>query len=156
MSFKFDKCKPEDFGLTVVSQEAPETYVDSNENSRWVKKEMYDFGWGNECGFMRIPQLEFEDLWELLINSSIQENKYGAAYIIEKEYACKLMNHLLDILNKSDFTYISSFKEAAEILNLKQVRNRCETIGKTYQEVENDYNNWKYIANKVLELISNK
>lgn len=153
MSFRFDKCKPEDFALK-LSQQDPEVYINVEENSLWVKREMYDFGWGNECGFMRTPKLEFSDLWELLISSNIQENKYGAARLIEKEYARELMNYLLDTFKSQSFSADNSFIEAAKILKLEKVRNRCETTGKTFKEIENDYQNWEMISDKVLEIIS--
>ena len=55
MSFRFDKNKPEDFGLE-KSPSNDNIFIDLRDNSEWLKKDLYDFGWGNEYGFYKITK----------------------------------------------------------------------------------------------------
>ena len=61
MSFRFDKCTPEAFGL-VLSENSENIYVDKSEGSLWKQQNLYDFGWGAEYGFVRLPEPSFYDL----------------------------------------------------------------------------------------------
>ena len=152
MSFRFNKNKPEDFGL-VKSQLQNDVYIDNSDNSKWIRASLYDFGWGNENGFIRLKKLNFMQLWELLVNSNDQENRYGAAHLLEYEHADDLMNHLLNILNTNNLQLTNSMKEAFKILKLNEVKNRSEVIGKSFSQIEKEFENWKYISQKVNEAL---
>lgn len=123
MSFRFDKTKPEDFGL-VRSSYDENLYICKSDNSKWLKCELYDFGWGNEFGFERLPELEFSELIYLLENSKVQENRYGAAYVLEKKYPDDLLNYLLSVFNSKNLLINESLKEIIKILRLDAVKNR--------------------------------
>jgi hypothetical protein len=153
MSFRFDKTKPEDFGL-VQSSDNEKLYINKLDNSEWFKYELYDFGWGNECGFMRLPELEFSELKYLLENSKVQENRYGAAYVLEKNYPDNLLNYLLTIFKNTNLLIDESLKEIIKILGLDKVKNRSSIIGKNYEQINNDFENWKYISKRALEFIN--
>lgn len=155
MSFRFDKKNPEEFGLTHLNKDLDQ-YIDINDNSYWVRRKLYDFGWGNENGFMRLPNLSFDELWRLLVESKIEANRYGAAYVIEKEYPEELLSYLISLLDNFNDNISGSMKEVFEILGLEEVRNRCETTGKSYEEVNRDYERWKYVSKKVKEILSIK
>ena len=52
-SFRYNKSKPEDFGLKKV--EETEHFVDK-EGNLWQNEILWDLGWGNEYGFVKIPE----------------------------------------------------------------------------------------------------
>ena len=151
MSFRFNKNKAEDFGLTPSAEEG--IYIDNKDGSLWIRRQLYSFGWGQENGFMRVPQLTFEQLWYLLINSDIEGNRYGAATIIEEEYAGELRDLILNVFSNDD-KIKDSIKMALRILKLDtDSRNRSKTEGKSFDEVEKDYKLWQYISERAAEII---
>lgn len=150
MSFRFNKTRPEDFDLH-PSQQKQDIFVDLKDNSQWIKLDLYNFGWGNEVGFMRLPKLNFEQLWGLLLNSSIEENKYGSAFLIESEYPDELLNFLIELFNNTS-QISKSMKEAFKILKLDEVRNRSGVLGKSYNEIQNDFNKWKVISERIAKI----
>ena len=152
MSFRFNKRKPEDFGLT-VAQEDINCYTDLMDSSLWQKNELYDFGWGNENGFIRLPKLTFDELWYLITNSEIQENKYGAAYIIEQEHPDELLQELLNVFVQQNKYISEGMKDAFNILRLHEPMNRSSIVGKHFSVIEKDFDNWKYVSESVKKLI---
>lgn len=153
MSFKFDKSKPEDFGLIQSNQNA-DIYIDANDNSEWERKALYDFGWGNENGFVRLPQLDFVTLWHLLQNSELQENIYGAAYIIESEFSDALKNYLLNYLNDSNMKVTEPLKKAFKVLRLEKIENRSDVVGKSYNEIKRDFEDWERISSITNDILN--
>ena len=73
MSMHFNKSKPEDFGLKVLNSD---TYID-DEGTKWKPLELYDFGWGPENGYYRLPMLSFKDLFIIGSHDDDMINKYG-------------------------------------------------------------------------------
>ena len=57
MSMRFNKESPEDFGL--IPSEDSDIYVKPSDNSLWKKRNLYDFGWGKENGFYKLPLPNF-------------------------------------------------------------------------------------------------
>ena len=55
-------------------------------NNNWKIENLCDCGWGNEYGFIRLPEPNFEELWTLLTESKIYENKLGAAELLNQNY----------------------------------------------------------------------
>ena len=155
MSFRFDKVKCDDFGLTQSADDS-DTYVDNSDNSKWVKKDLYDFGFGCELGFMRLPLINSMELWNLLKNSKLQENRYGAAHVLEKEYPEDLLKYLLATLNDTDSIINGSTIEILKILKLDIALNRCNILGRSIKEIEQDYCNWKFVSEKVSEILNQK
>lgn len=151
MSFKFNKTEPQDFGL--VSQNNSNLFIDLGDRSLWEKKYLYDFGWGNENGFMRLPALSFNELWYLLLNNNIEENKYGAAQIILNEYPDELLECLQRFFQGPSPSVNNSLIEAFKILKLDELRNRSNVLGKSYEEIQNDWENWKTISIKVSAIL---
>jgi len=148
LSFRSNKNKPSDFVL-VPSQEYAGLYELKADGSIWRRKELYDFGWGNECGFVRFPDLDFEDLWMLLLKSSIKDNQYGAAYVIQEKFSDSLLEELIKRLNDPDQLIDSALKKAAVILQLDTIRNRSSILGKTSQQIQEDYNKWKCVTERL-------
>lgn len=153
MSFRFDKSSPEDFAL-IKSHQTDNYYVDVGDNSLWQKKDLYDFGWGNENGFMRFPKLTFDELWYLITNSTIQENKYGGAYIIEENFPDELLKHLLNIFGQQNKCISEGEKEAFKILKLYEPKNRSNIIGKSFSQIDEDFKNWKNVSERVKKIMA--
>lgn len=103
---------------------------------------------------MRLRELEYFELIYLLENSHIQENKYGAAYILETKYADFLTDYLMKRLNNSESATYESLKDIIEILGLESIKNRSTVIGKAYDRITKDYENWKYISKRVTDIIN--
>ena len=152
MSFKFNRTKPEEFGLT-QSKYDNDIFINQSDNTQWMKKELYDFGWGNEYGFVRLPELGFLELWNILENSHIEENKYGAAYLLENEYPEDLLEYVLGILSKPNNQINESTKEIFKLLKLNSIINRSRMVGKSFVEINEDYEKWKMVGLKVDDLL---
>lgn len=101
---------------------------------------------------MRLPKLKFDDLWYLLTNSSIQENKYGSAYIIEQEYSEELLEVLMNIFTKQDDCIDEKMIEGFNILNLHKPKNRSTITGKSFRQIDDDFKNWKDISERIKNL----
>ena len=104
MSVRFNKCSALDFGL--IPKDSG-TAIDPNDNSIWVKTELYDFGWGKENGFYKAPLPDFDTLLELVLHSEDRDDMYGAAAIILEKYADELLYRceamMNDPLRKKEF-----------------------------------------------------
>ena len=153
MSFRFDQSKPEDFGLK-VSPNVNGQYIDCIDNSTWEKTELYDYGWGNENGFVMLPKLGFDELWYLLVNSPIKNNRYGAAAIIENQFCDNLLKYLLNMFKSSTFQPNDALKNAFKILKLNEARNRSDIYGKSSIQIAEDCRRWDLIAAKVGEILN--
>ena len=148
MSFRLNKVTPDEFGL-VESGTDTYLYIDKIDGSIWKKKTLYDFGWGNEYGFMRLPELSFDEAWNMLTSSDIQENQYGAASLIDEKYSENLLEKIESIFSTPNFQINERLRNAFKILDLEAGRNRSETQGKSYKEVIDNFNRWKNISEKV-------
>jgi hypothetical protein len=153
MSLRFDKSKPEDFGL-YQSPINPDVFINEKDKTSWAKRELYDFGWGNENGFVRLPELGFGELIYLMEYSNIQDNRYGAAIEIRRKFSDELLKYLMEILGSSECGISKEMKDVFEILELEQPINRSRILGKSPQEVNDDYEKWKLISNRVKKIIS--
>ncbi|WAR43492.1 hypothetical protein [Methylomonas rapida] len=151
MSFRFDKKTPADFGLVSVPEQ-DDLFISTHDNSRWKKKELYDFGWGNENGFVRQPELGFDALWYLLSNSEIQENEYGAASELLERFPENLLGTVEQFLGHGDRNLEPKQKKALMILKLDQATNRCPIIGKSYAQISQDFARWEAVSQKVTAL----
>jgi len=147
MSFRFNKSTPEDFGLKKNAENG--FYVYPKDNSLWVQRNLYDFGWGNEDGFVRLTECDFEQLWKLIIDSSIQENRYGSASEILRQYADQLLSKIYPIISDPKYNYDYSLNDALKILGLDSPYNRSSILGKSEEQINDDYNKWLYISKKV-------
>ena len=145
MSRRFDKKLPEDFGLVLSND--PEIFIMPSDKSKWKIRKLYDFGWGKENGFYKLPLLNFDELCNLILSSEIEDNKYGAASIILDDYNYNLLKKCQEIFinNKN----LKMYKEFFEILELYKPINRSTIIGKNYKEIKEDFKKWVEIAEKI-------
>jgi hypothetical protein len=136
-SFRGDKIKPEDFNLNKV--DGTEYYSDKLGN-HWKQVSLWDNGWGNESGFIKLPEPTFEELWTLLIESNVFENYNGASEIINSKYPFELKNKLQELFNKNQKL---NWKLTKRIKLLELGINRNEVIGVSKEKVEKDFTEWK-------------
>ena len=145
MSIRYNKNSPEDFGLIPSKDE--DIYIMPSDNSLWRKRNLYDFGWGKETGFYRIPLPKFNELINIMLDSCLNENKYGAASIILDDYIEELLNISLEILSVN--TNIDKYYDMFKILRLDEPINRSPIIGKNYNDILKDYEKWKYVSDQI-------
>jgi len=152
MSMRFNKKTYNEFGLILSGE--PDVYVMTSDNSLWKKRQLYDFGWGRENGFYRLPLFGFNQLVELLLKSDIDDNKYGAAAVILDDYCEDLFVKSNEILNDKNRkqNYFDFFK----ILKLDQPMNRSYILGKSFKEISKDFEKWKELSIKVQDYLNNE
>lgn len=104
---------------------------------------------------MRIPELNFEQLWYIFINSAIEDNIYGCAHIIMEKYPDKLFEVLTGIFETNQ-NIDMRLKEAFKILKMQDARNRSEILGKSFVEIEEDFKKWKDISDMASDAIEER
>lgn len=149
MSFRFNKNSPEDFGL--IKSDNSSLYENPNDGSLWVQRSLYDYGWGKENGFCKIPTPGFEELVDIILTSKNEEDKHGAAAIILEDFCSELLDKSIAIFEdrKNTKKYCGFFK----ILHLDLPINRSPVIGKHFNEVSEDFEKWKQISVKVKQCL---
>lgn len=141
MSMRFNKCSAYDFGLIPKDQD---TAINPKDNSIWIRAALYDFGWGKETGFYKAPLPNFDALFKLALYSTNRDDMYGAAAIILERFPDKLLSKCESMAN--DRLRKKDFKKLVQLFELKLPINRCSVSGKTFQQVQNDYNRWKALS----------
>lgn len=152
MSKKFNKTSPQDFGL--VQDEKSGLFIMTTDNSLWKRRDLYDFGWGKEYGFYRIPlPKKLDELIDIIMNTRFEENKYGAAAVILDDFCEELLIKSWDIFrNNNQFKYIELFK----ILKLDSPFNRSGVLGKNVEQITSEYLQWVELAQKVKKLFGER
>lgn len=147
MSIRFNKNSPKDFGLVPSNED--DIFIMSTDNSRWKKHNLYDFGWGKENGYYKLPLPNFEQLVDIILSSDCNDNKYGAAAIILEDYCDELLIRAQKLLEdeKNMRNHLQFFK----ILQLETPINRSCVLGKSHSEVSQDYEKWKDISRQILK-----
>lgn len=142
MSKKFDKQSPEDFGL--ISTDQKDIATNPEDGSLWKKCCLYDFGWGRENGFYKLPLPEFDDLMSIVLDSMYDEDMYGAAAVILDMYAMQLLSISERlILGCGDLKKLRKF---IIVFRLYEPTNKSPTIGKTTEQISENYKRWRAIA----------
>ena len=141
MSFRFDKSIASDFGLVPINES---TAIDPKDGSIWLKTELFDFGWGKENGFYKAPLPCFKKLFDIALNGDERDDVYGSAAIIldrfPYELLCKCEQLMNGKLNKKEMIRL------IDLFDLEKPINRCASVHKAYEQVKNDYDRWKRIA----------
>jgi hypothetical protein len=137
--------KAEDFGLIPIGNgERGRLLQDSSE---WLPISLYNLGWGAENGYYRVPMLDFNRLFDLLIHTDDEDNLYGAASVLMDKYAEEVLNKVIEILNHEED--LSRYKKAFKALRLEQGMNHSVIVGKSVKEVEADHAKWRFVAERV-------
>lgn len=138
-SFRYNKNKPEDFGLKKVDRK--DHFVDKN-GTLWKNQILWDLGWGNEYGFVRIPEPNFEQLWILLTESNIENNLLGSAELLT-QYPNELKEKLQTLFNRNEKLNRKLSKRLSRLELLNHITNRSDVVGKRPEQVDADYHKWK-------------
>ena len=145
MSRRFDKRNPSDFGLMACSGEA--YAINPEDGSIWNSCALYDFGWGCENGFYRVPLPDFSELLEIVLESHEQEDVFGAAAIILDLFPDELLEELERIY--SCLGRNTTKIKLAKVFQLDLGINRSHIQGKNYSEIVADASRWHAIAEAV-------
>lgn len=152
MSKHFNKSTPEEFGLTQSND--PDIFISLSDQSLWGKRQLYDWGWGRENGFYRLPLPSFEELVRIVINSMVEENCFGAASIILDDYVEDLQNYCLELFKRN--SYPKDHIHFFNIMGLERPINRNSLESKDFDAVMKDYTLWVYISDQIKNLKAHK
>jgi hypothetical protein len=144
-SFRSTKQKPSDFGLKEV--EGKDYYLDKN-NNKWKNEYLWDNGWGNEYGFVRLPELSFSQLWNLLMKTKIQNNQLGASEFLNRKYPFELKERLKELFSSTEKINRKLTKRLSLLEVLNNVTNISDVYNKSPEEVRKDYEEWKKLKSE--------
>jgi len=149
MSFRFNKHSAQDFGLVELDANSA---IDPVDNQLWKKISLYNFGWGSENGFYKAPMLEFEELFDLTIHSTLFDDVYGAASVILNDYPDQLLEKCESIISNEEFHLI---ERLSKIYDLSDPINRSSILFKSFEQINSEHERWENISlfiNKYLAL----
>ena len=148
ISNRFNKSSPSDFGLIACSNDA--CAIDPKDGSVWHSCASYDFGWGCENGFYRMPIPAFPALFRIVLECDDQEDVFGAAAVILELYPNELLEKLECVFSSTNSN--EAKKKLVKVFRLNNGINRNHTQGKHYSEIVADATRWNMIANAAKRL----
>ncbi len=154
LSFRLNKENPSDFGLIGPNDKG--LYIRLIDGSIWQSRKLYDNGWGQENGFVRIPYLDFKSLVEIVLNSEDQEDRLGAAEIIIEDHPDELLQYCERVFIESDTSNIEKHRSFFKILNLNLPYNLSVTLSQSLEEIEKQHLRWKAISERVEKVLNSK
>ncbi|MDY2586368.1 hypothetical protein [Winogradskyella aquimaris] len=131
--------KPERFGLKKLN--GTEFFID-NDGNTWQNEILWDTGWGNINGFIKLPEPNFEQLWTLLTESQIEVNLLGSAELLT-QYPIEVKQKIEEIFKHNKKIDQDLTKRLSRLDVLNHVMNHSEMKGKKPKEVDADYQEWK-------------
>ena len=142
MSTRFNKQKASDFGLVELDNMA--YAIDPVDNSIWIRCSLYDFGWGEENGYYRVPLPNYSELLQIVLHNEQEDDVYGAAATILKQYP----DELLETCEQMSVSPSASedFLKIASVFHLHLGINHSPVIGKAVAEIEKEAQRWKDIS----------
>jgi len=140
MSKKFNKTLCSDFNL----YEKNGKYFSNYDESEWIPCFLYDFGWGRENGFYKVPLGDFYDLIKIVLDKNDEEDSYAASSIIVDKYSYEFKLFLLDIIqtNRQNVDY----ERLNVIFKLDVPINRTIKDGMDLKSIEKEYSDWELIS----------
>lgn len=168
-----------DYSKTFMHTEN-DIYTNVLTGEQFRKRLLYDFGWGQEPGFERIPALTFYELIELVENSVVtnkkkrlfekrsreemrhndvsRSNLFGAISVIMQDHVEELIDFLACKV-KTDYFSDPVIRENYMWFSFST--NKMREIGffpgailtKSYEDVLNEHEQWKKIAKTVIEQV---
>ena len=137
MSYKHDKTTPEDFGLV----ERDGRYFSKKDNSEWIKHPMFDYGYGPEDGFYKLPLGSFNDLISFIEGNYKKEDQSLCAAIMMMEMnPSEVKKYLLKVIKNnlnSDYKKFLSYAFVVDAFSNKSI-------------LEDEYEEWEHIGRGLL------
>lgn len=90
-------------------------YKNNKDGSLWQKRMLCNYGEYVD-GLMRLPELNFGQLWELLIYPTDDFNKLGSVSLFEEKYGAELNKYLKQYIIENDFKRICHIKKGLSFL----------------------------------------
>ena len=155
-------------------------YINTLTGEHFRKRLLYDFGWGQENGFERLPSLTFDELIELVENADLtikkkriwekyseeeirnndvnQSNLFGAISIIMQDHIEELIKFLTGKIKTNYFSNTKIRKNftwfSFSTRKMREIGYLPGGIGKmSYEEVLNKYEQWRTISKTVVEQV---
>lgn len=168
-----------DYSKTFMHTEN-DIYTNVLTGEQFRKRLLYDFGWGQEPGFERIPSLTFYELIELVENSVVttkkrrlfakrsqeemrhndvsRSNLFGAISVIMQDHVEELIDFLAGKV-KTDYFSDPVIRENYMMFSFST--DKMREIGlfpggiltKSYEEVLNEHEQWRTISRTVIEQV---
>lgn len=143
MSIRFNKQSPQDFGLTCKNGR----FILDKDGSEWLPYQLYDLGWGQENGFVRLPLCSFEKLIQLVLSDDDLEDSYGAAAMILDRFTVELKQYLINNMQrKIRFSDRKKLRKLNQIFHLHRGINLSYKEGMSSAEMKAEDKDWKQIA----------
>ncbi len=152
MNRPLEKKEPSDFGLKETDEE--DIYISEEDGSKWRELYLYDFGFGREKGYERLPALSFSELFDLLVFSSDNADHYGAASVLLMRHPQELLDVCLCLFEEE--VDLDFYKDAFRTLKLDDPVNRTATVGKSGDEISADFDRWEELGFYVEDLLRSK
>ena len=158
-------------------QKSDDLFLDEKTNTLFRKRKLYDFGWGNESGFEKLPALGFPELIRLieigytprkntifhkkLKPEELKENQirfanyYGAASVIMLDHIEEFIDFLSEKIQTDYFTdkRIRQYYRVFCFDTQKEMEQYGYCTGgiltESYEEVLNKYPKWRLISDTV-------
>ena len=141
MSTRFDKSSATDFNFISINTDLA---VNPKDGAIWMRCALYDFGWGKENGYFRVPLPDFKLLLHLALYSTSREDAYGAAAVIIEKYAEDLLIQTEKIMINPSCR--NDFLRLIRLFNLDYPINRSSIMNKSNAQIENDFLRWKAVS----------
>lgn len=133
MSYKHDKTTPEDFGLV----ERDGRYFSKKDNSEWIKHPMFDYGYGPEDGFYKLPLGSFNDLVSFIEGNYKKEDQSLCAAVMMMEMnPSEVKKYLLKVIKNNINSDYRKFLSYAFVLDAFSNKNI----------LEDEYKEWEHIG----------
>lgn len=141
MSRRFNKTDAKDFGLIETEDGIA---ICPKDQTQWKRTILYDFGWGKEIGYCKLPIPCFEELFNIAIYSNCEDDVYGAAAVILDCYPTILLekceSFFPDKLPQKDLV------KMIRLFNLDTPFNRSPIINKSLNLIQTEAKRWAALS----------
>lgn len=169
-----------DYEGTILSKRQDGLYINTETGEIYRRRLLYDFGWGQEDGFELMPPLRSDELvklieqpmavlpkkkfWQKYTEEQLQQvdiwrsNLYGAVAVIMQDYVKELIEFLSANVD-TDYFSNPSIRENFKSFSFDSQKAMAEgkipggVLTRSYEDILNDYPQWKTISSKVIERV---
>lgn len=154
---------PKEVGLKRTS--FTDIYVDKDTGIKWRKCLLFNTGWGQPEGFEKLPELKFNDLIKLALQSNHEtttlsvrdeeSNKYGAIAVIMERHISELIKFLQKNLGNKELFHNELYRHNLTLFcfDAKEAKTNGGVGMKSYEDMLNQHTKWHQISEKVKEQV---